>query len=325
MNRALRRVAPVALASAAALVLAGCAGGPAPEASETPAAAAECLDLASGALSDGVTVDGELEAPPTVTFTTPLEAEELERTIAIEGDGETTKAGDKVNAVVSAFSGTTGTQAFSQPATITVGDESVFEAFVAGIDCVPIGSRTVTVAPASTLYGDQGNETIGIAPGEAVVIVVDLVEVQEPLEPAEWTEDVPEVEFGADGAAPVVTLPDTAPPAELQLAVLEEGDGDVVADGDSVTVQYQGTSWDTGEIFDQSYERGEPATFTTDGVIPGFGAALVGQTVGTKLIVTIPPQYAYGPEVTEQAPLGGQTLVFLVEIEGTGPAEPSGE
>ena len=41
-----------------------------------------------------------------------------------------------------------------------------------------------------------------------------------------------------------MTLPDTAPSAELQLKVLEEGDGAAVEAGDSVTVQYQGISWD---------------------------------------------------------------------------------
>jgi peptidylprolyl isomerase len=271
------------------------------------------MDVPSGELSDGITVEGDFGTPPTATFTTPLVAEELERTVAIEGEGDVTAAGDKVNAVVSAFSGTSGQQVFSQPATITAGDETVFEAFLAGIDCVPTGSRTVTVAPASTLYGDTGNETIGIAAGETVVIVVD---VQEPLEPAEWTENVPEVQFGEDGAAPTVTLPDTPPPAEYQLKVLEEGDGAEVAAGDNVTLQYQGTSWDTKEVFDQSY-GGDPAQFTTDAVIQGFGAALVGQKVGTKLIVTIPPQFAYGADSAAHA-LGGQTLVFLVEIEDTG-------
>jgi FKBP-type peptidyl-prolyl cis-trans isomerase len=317
MNRALRRTAPVALAAAAAaLVLAGCAGPSDPDASETPSAdAADCMELESGSLSEGVAVEGEFGGSPTATFTTPLTAESIERTVDIEGDGDVTEAGDDVNAVVTAFSGTTGEVVFSQPATIKAGDDTVFEAFLAGIDCVPTGTRTVTVAPASTLYGEEGNETIGVAPGETLVIVVD---VQAPLTPAEWTTDVPEVEFGADGEAPTVTLPATPPPAEYQLKVLEEGDGDEVGAGDTVTLQYQGTSWDTGEIFDQSY-GGDPAQFATDEVIQGFGAALVGQKVGTKLIVTIPPQYAYGTDAAAHD-LGGQTLVFLVEIQDTAPA-----
>jgi FKBP-type peptidyl-prolyl cis-trans isomerase len=320
MNRALRRTAPVALAAAAAaLLLAGCAGDPAPKASETPEAS-DCMELESGSLSDGVTVAGDFGGTPTATFTLPLTAESLERTVAIEGDGDVTAAGDQVSAIVSAFSGTTGEKVFSQPATITAGDDTVFQGFLAGIDCVPTGSRTVTVAPASTLYGDKGNETIGVAPGETLVIVVD---VQEPLKPAEWKTDVPEVKFGAEGEAPTVTLPATPPPTEYQLKVLEKGDGDTVAAGDTVTLQYQGTSWDTGEVFDQSY-GGDPAQFATDQVIQGFGAALVGQKVGTKLIVTIPPQYAYGTDPAAHD-LGGQTLVFLVEIQGTAPTAPAAQ
>ncbi|MFF2371524.1 FKBP-type peptidyl-prolyl cis-trans isomerase [Agromyces sp. NPDC058110] len=314
MNRALRRVAPVALATAAAaLLLAGCAGGGAPEATDTPAAA-DCMDLSSGELSDGVKVEGDFGAVPTVTFDTPLETDELQRTVVIEGDGDTTAAGDSVNAVVSAYAGSSGTQLFSQPATIEAGGEGVYEAFLAGIDCVPTGTRTVTVAPASALYDGAGNENVGLAAGESVVIVVD---VKEPLKAEEWTDDVPEVKFGAEGEAPTVTLPDTEPPADFQLKVLEEGDGDEVQTGDTVTLNYQGTSWNTGEVFDQSY-GGDPAQFSTDQVIQGFGAALVGQKVGTKLIVTIPPEYAYGTDA-DAAELGGQTLVFLVEILDTTP------
>jgi FKBP-type peptidyl-prolyl cis-trans isomerase len=146
--------------------------------------------------------------------------------------------------------------------------------------------------------------------------VQEIVEAEDLPAPTEWTENVPEVEFGAEGEPPTVTIPDVEPSTELQVHIIEEGDGDTVAEGDSVTLQYQGISWDTGEVFDSSYERGEPATFATDQVIQGFGAALVGQKVGTKLIVTIPPELAYGTDPAAHE-LAGQTLVFLVEIEGT--------
>jgi FKBP-type peptidyl-prolyl cis-trans isomerase len=316
MNRALRRGAPLALASVSALLLAGCAAGSEPEASETPSAAA-CLDVPSGDVSDSIEVTGDFGQAPEATFETPLEAEELERTVAIEGDGDETVAGDNVNAIVSAFSGTTGERVFSQPAELTAGDETLYAGFLAGIDCVAVGSRTVTIAPASTLYGAEGNEQIGIAPDETVVIVMDVQEVvvPEPLPtPSEWTENVPEVQFNGE-EPPTVTIPDTEPSTELEVAVLEEGDGAEVAEGDTVTLQYQGLNWATKEIFDQSYGRG-PATFGTADVIPGFGAALVGQKVGTQLIVTIPPALGYGEAESENG-LGGQTLVFVVEIQDT--------
>ncbi|WP_353807767.1 FKBP-type peptidyl-prolyl cis-trans isomerase [Agromyces sp. SYSU T00194] len=315
MHRTLRRAAPIALLSASALLLAGCASTPDEPDATTEAGA--CLEVASGAESDSVEVSGDFGVEPTATFDVPLEADDLQRTVVTEGDGDATEAGDAVTAQISVFSGTTGDLAFSQEATLTVADETIFPAFLAGIDCLPVGTRTVTIAPAAELFGDEGNADIGIAGGETVVIVSDLVDRIEPAVPQDWTEDVPDVTFD-DAGLPTVTLPDTDPSDDLLVAVLEEGDGAEVAGGDTVTVQYQGISWDTGEIFDQSY-GGDPISFSTAGVIEGFGAALVGQTVGTQLIVSIPPRYAYGEEGAGQE-LSGQTLVFLIEIEDTAAA-----
>lgn len=315
MNRALRRGAPIALASVTALLLAGCAGDPAepePTASEEAAA---CLEVDAGEQSDAVEVDGEFGATATASFETPLEAEELQRTLDIEGDGDVTAPGDEVSVVVTAFKGSTGDQVFSQPTSLTIGDGSLYEGFLAGVDCVPIGSRVVTVAPASFVYGEQGNESIGVEPGETLVIVTDVqdvVEAEDLPTPSEWTENVPEVEFDGDGV-PTVTIPDTEPPADYQLKVLEEGDGDTVEAGQVVSLHYQGLNWATKEIFDQSFGNPDPARFGTGDVIPGFGGALVGQKVGSKLIVTIPPALGYGEEESANG-LGGQTLVFVVDI-----------
>ncbi|KZE93577.1 FK506-binding protein [Agromyces sp. NDB4Y10] len=315
MNRALRRGAPIALASVTALLLTGCAGDPAepePTASEEAAA---CLEVDAGEQSDAVEVDGEFGATATASFETPLEAEELQRTLDIEGDGDVTAPGDEVSVVVTAFKGSTGDQVFSQPTSLTIGDGSLYEGFLAGVDCVPIGSRVVTVAPASSVYGEQGNESIGVEPGETLVIVTDVqdvVEAEDLPTPSEWTENVPEVEFDGDGV-PTVTIPDTEPPADYQLKVLEEGDGDTVEAGQVVSLHYQGLNWATKEIFDQSFGNPDPARFGTGDVIPGFGGALVGQKVGSKLIVTIPPALGYGEEESANG-LGGQTLVFVVDI-----------
>ena len=94
MNRALRRGAPIALVTLTALLLAGCAGsGTSPESTaEATDEAAACLEVGAGEQSDSVEVEGDFGAAPTATFETPLEAEELQRTIAIEGDGDETKA-----------------------------------------------------------------------------------------------------------------------------------------------------------------------------------------------------------------------------------------
>ena len=140
MNRALRLAAPVALAAASALVLAGCASGDgSTPASTTPAAAAgECMDVSSGSLSDGVTADGAFGQVPNATFDTPAETEELQRSILIEGEGDATEPGQEVDVVLTMYSGKSGEQLISQPVSLGVGG---------GVTSVmPVTSATITTA-----------------------------------------------------------------------------------------------------------------------------------------------------------------------------------
>jgi hypothetical protein len=133
-------------------------------------------------------------------------------------------------------------------------------------------------------------------------------------EPQEPQAGFPTVELDSDGR-PTVTLPGTEAPTELQVETLIEGDGPVVEDGANVTVQYQGLLWKDGTIFDESWERGEPATFGTGQVIPGFAAGIVGQTVGSQTVVVIPPAEGYGEAGAPQAGItGDDTLVFVIDI-----------
>jgi FKBP-type peptidyl-prolyl cis-trans isomerase len=124
----------------------------------------------------------------------------------------------------------------------------------------------------------------------------------------------PTVELDSDGR-PTVTLPGTEAPADLQVETLIKGDGPVVEDGAQVTVQYQGSLWKDGSVFDESWARGEPATFGTGQVIPGFAAGIVGQTIGSQTLVVIPPAEGYGEAGAPQAGIAGDdTLVFVIDI-----------
>lgn len=97
----------------------------------------------------------------------------------------------------------------------------------------------------------------------------------------------------------------------LLYEIVETGDMAIVptSSTDTVTVNYKGTLSD-GEEFDSSYERGEPAIFPLDGVIPGWteGIKLIGK--GGKIKLYIPSDLAYG----NQGPLAGEALVFDVEL-----------
>jgi peptidylprolyl isomerase len=322
----LRRLAPVALLAGAGLVLAGCGSdgdtgtkdaSSSNSASASPSSAVDaqgCVDADAGKTSDAVAVTGDFGKTQKATYDKPLKATDLQRTVLKKGDGETTKKGDAVNTLVTVYLGT-GKSLGTQPLTITVGSDSIPPLFEAGAACLPIGSRTVSTQPAKDVYGDQGNPQAKISADDTVIVVSDVLEVKKPVVPARWTKDVPTVAFGS-GGKPTVKLPKAKPPTALELKVLKQGSGDEVKAGDSVTLDYQGTSWDTGKVFDQSYGK-SPATFATDQVVEGFGAALVGQKVGTRLVVTIPPKYAYGEKGESQSELAGQTLVFVIDIKST--------
>lgn len=291
--------------------------------------ASSCAVTPSGAASSKVVVTGAAGVEPTVTIPAPLDAKVTERSVVTEGDGALLEPGMLVSANYVLYNAATGEKLDGSPdfaadgsLSFIVDESQVLSGIAKTVECSTVGSRVVGVVPPADAFGTDG-PNFGIDATASLVFVFDITKVEPaptespsaaPVElptPVEWTENVPEVDLSGD--VPVVTLPKTDPPAELLLKVFTEGDGDVVTAESKVTIDYQGTSWDTGEIFDQSYTRGEPATFPATGVIKGFAAAMIGQKVGATVLVTIPPQYAYGTDPKAQK-YGGQTLVFLIQI-----------
>ncbi len=101
--------------------------------------------------------------------------------------------------------------------------------------------------------------------------------------------------------------------------VFAEGSGPRPGPRDEVTVHYTGTLVD-GTVFDSSRERGEPATFRLDQVIPGWTQALQLMSVGSRYRVVIPPEWGYG-EAGSPPRIGPEaTLVFEIELLGVTPA-----
>ncbi|MCL4154541.1 UNVERIFIED_CONTAM: hypothetical protein GTU68_044332 [Idotea baltica] len=98
----------------------------------------------------------------------------------------------------------------------------------------------------------------------------------------------------------------------LQYEVLTAGEGEKPAATDQVTVHYHGTFID-GSVFDSSVERGEPATFGLNQVIPGWTEGLQHMPVGSKFKFYIPYDLAYGERGRSSIP-GYATLIFEVEL-----------
>ena len=100
----------------------------------------------------------------------------------------------------------------------------------------------------------------------------------------------------------------------LQYEVLEEGDGPRPAATDVVRVHYRGTMID-GSVFDESYSRGEPATFPLNEVIPGWTEGVQLMPVGSKYKLYVPSNLGYGENVPPGARFGpNATLIFEVEL-----------
>jgi FKBP-type peptidyl-prolyl cis-trans isomerase len=99
----------------------------------------------------------------------------------------------------------------------------------------------------------------------------------------------------------------------LQYEVMKKGDGPKPKAADTVTVHYHGTLID-GKVFDSSVQRGEPASFPVNGVIPGWVEALQLMPVGSKWKLFIPSKLAYAERGAGRDIGPNSTLIFEVEL-----------
>lgn len=311
MRRSLTAL-PFVLASA--LVLAGCAGGDAtPDPTDEDAVStASICETASGDASDAVSVTGDFGTVPTIEFDAPLEVDATQRDVVI--DGESVAEGTQVEAAYSLYDGTTGdaieTFGWADGETLTqfrADLASLQEGFARTLACLGPGSRAVGVMPMAEAFGDQA-EDVGLGADDVIVFVVDVFT---DLSPVDWTTDVPSVDDSGD--VPVITIPGAAAKTDLESTLLVEGDGDVVTAADTVSVDYVGVKWSTGEVFDESFST-QPYTLAVTQFVPGFTNALIGQKVGSRVLVTIPPALGYGEAGSSTHELAGETLVFVVDI-----------
>ena len=99
----------------------------------------------------------------------------------------------------------------------------------------------------------------------------------------------------------------------LQYQVVKEGDGAQPGPNDVVTVHYTGRLLD-GTVFDSSVERGEPATFALNQVIPGWTEGLQLMSEGSEYRLFIPSELAYGSKGAGDKILPNSTLIFDVKL-----------
>jgi peptidylprolyl isomerase len=124
------------------------------------------------------------------------------------------------------------------------------------------------------------------------------------------------VESGDVEGKPTVEVPeDAAPPGDLQIEDLEEGDGEAVGDGTTLTVHVVGLRWSDGGEFLSSWDRGQPIShaFGEGRWVAGWEAGLEGMREGGRRRIIVPPELGYGERGAPGVP-AGETLVFVVDL-----------
>ncbi len=104
-------------------------------------------------------------------------------------------------------------------------------------------------------------------------------------------------------------------PEVLTIQEVETGNGIEAPANSTVKVHYHGVDYETGEVFDSSWSRGEPIEFPLNRLIKGWQEGIPGMKVGGRRTLICPPEYAYGP-VGGGHRLSGRTLVFVIDLLG---------
>ncbi|MFE3514422.1 FKBP-type peptidyl-prolyl cis-trans isomerase [Streptomyces sp. NPDC059166] len=280
-------------------------------------------DSASSQGNPAITAGTKFGEKPTLAKGEGDPPKELKTDVISEGDGAALKNGDaiQVNYLGQAWDSTKPfDNSFDrkQPFDLTLGAGMVIQGWDKGLVGQKVGSRVQLVIPPDLGYGAQGQGDI--KPNATLVFVVDIVKATQIPKSAEGTKvaqddaGLPKVGTNTDGKAPSVEIPKSDPPKKLVSNYVLESKGEVVKDTDSVVVNYVGQLWKGGKVFDSTYQTGKTQTFPLAQVtLKGLKTGLVGKKVGSRVLLVIPPDQAFGNEAQQSIP-AKSTLVFAVDI-----------
>ena len=276
----------------------------------------------------GVTVtDSDPAKAPTVSVKAPLAVTKTGSDVVKDGTGATVAKDDLVSIQAVIVNGRDGKVVNSTWETGAVGlDLGAAELFASLKSQLPgkkVGSRVVITSTAADAFGDTGNESLGVKKDDPIVFVVDLVAATNSLKEAQGTAVAPKKGLPTvtmnPGKPATITVPKGAKaPAKTIVQPLIEGTGPEVKKGQTVRVAYTGALWKDGSVFDSSANRPEQPYFdfpiAQGQVIKGWDNGLVGQKVGSRLLLVIPPADGYGTAGSPPKISGTDNLVFVVDI-----------
>ena len=273
---------------------------------------------------DAVTVSGT--SAPTVSVSAPFTVAATQRRVLLAGPGCPVAPGQSVTIDYLGLNGTDGKvfdSSFTKAdrAHFVLDPQQIIKGLVTGLSGVSVGSRVLIAVPPADGYGSTGAASAGIGPTDTLLFLVDVKAARTPLSRAAGTAVTPRAglpKVTLDGTGkPSIIVPTTAAPADLVVQPLIKGTGATVTKGQTITVHYTGVIWPGGKEFDSSWTSGTPASFAigVGSVISGWDRGLVGQRIGSQVLLVIPPAQGYGTSGKSEAGIKGtDTLVFVIDI-----------
>ena len=324
---------------AAALLLASC-GAPAPTASPSGGTSASTTPSPSASASgtvtpsatptpttpavpastnlDGIKVTGTFGKVPTVSFKHPLRFDKTQSKVLIAGTGPVVQSDGVVDVHYVGYVGRTGTKfndSYAQGATVAFPLGNVVPGFKKGLEGKKVGDRVLIAMTSEDGYA-QGNPQIGVNIGDTLIFVVDIRQTS--LKLATGTAVTPPATVPAykvTGNKPEVSITTTAtPPTALVAQPLIKGTGTVKVEKNSfILAKYRTYSWKTGKLIEDKYGD-QPDYGAIADTIPAWQKGLIGQTVGSRVMIIAPPADAYPNGNTNPPVEKGDTLVYVVDV-----------
>lgn len=298
--------AVLASLSLAAIALTGCS------ASATFAGAACDRTSHANGIENAVTVTGELGEAPDVTIYSPVENAESAYTDVIVGDGAPVVDDQQVMQLqMSIYSGSTGEQVFATTYESGTGSLSNIANWAAEspgmadvFECITGGSRVVaSLTPED--FGAASASSVGLGADDRAIVVIDVLQTY--LSKAEGAlqfndaRGLPTVVRAPDGT-PGVIIPDADAPTELVRQTLIKGDGAEVDETQALILNVTAVGWDDKKVQNTSW--GTTPILDLQSTAPTVAEALVGETVGSQVLVVTP------------AADGASATAYVVDILG---------
>ena len=272
---------------------------------------------------NAVAVSGDAGTAPKVDWKGKMATVDKTQTKTLKaGDGAAVEKGGKVWGYIWIGNGYTQKKSFSdydnkQPEELTADSKNLSPVFEKLLTGATIGSRVAAVTSAKEIFGEAGNPTLGVAAGDPLLVLIDLVApaVDKPtdvdrskLPTLKPTKGKPNVPAGMDFTG----IAKPTENGEFLRSTLKQGTGTAVTSDMTVKVNYLGMVYGAKKPFDESYTK-KPAEFGLTDVVKGWTYGLTGVKVGSRVLLQIPPLLGYGAQEQANIP-ANSTLYFVVDV-----------